>query len=190
MTSLVRYPQLTTPQIEKLFDIACTLIDVITCVPLEASQSKSGAYLNTVLHLVQKLRGGASRYLPLLAARLHEIPNLAPPTQQMPLTITQGYAGASDHLPTPMLPQTNGSSHFPEFAAEFHAMRPPSVNGKGLMFDAYSPSTQAMSEASRSPHVARTPEHAARTPDGYAPAHMQIPRMKVERNNMYENYPG
>jgi hypothetical protein len=159
---------------------------VITCVPLDVSngQTKSSGYLNTVLQLVQKLRGGASRYLPLLAARVNEIPNLAPPAQQMPLSIKQGYAGASDHLPTPMLPQANGNSHFPEFGMDFRPIHRAAVNGKGLMFDAYSPSTQAPTEASRSPLLARTP-------DGYpTPGNVQYPRSVGEQNTMYDNYPG
>lgn len=169
-----------------MFDIACTLIDVITCVPLDASSghTKSSGYLNTVLQLVQKLRGGASRYLPLLAARVNEIPNLAPPAHQMPLSIKQGYAGASDHLPTPMLPQTNGNSPFPEFAMDFRPIHRPAANGKGLMFDTYSPSTQAPTEASRSPHLARTP-------DGFStPGNLHYSRGVGERNTMYEKYPG
>ncbi|KIW92736.1 uncharacterized protein Z519_06584 [Cladophialophora bantiana CBS 173.52] len=104
--------------IEKLFDIACTLTDVISCVPLEPSEISNPSnetafeYLSKLLTLISQLRGGASRYFPLLLVKVSEtLPNslphrLAPthpdPDPPMPiLSIKQGYAGASDHIPTP-----------------------------------------------------------------------------------------
>lgn len=172
--------------IEKLFDIACTLMDVMTCVPLGDPnvQSKPKEYLSAVLQLVAQLRGGASRYLPLLAARVKEFPNLAPPAQQMPLNIKQGYAGASDHVPTPMMPQSNGGSHFPDFMTDLRPIHRLAVNGQGLMFETCSPNTQTGTEASMSPHLARTP-------DGYPhPGYGTVPQPTSEPNTMYDSYPG
>ncbi|KAI1615866.1 hypothetical protein EDD37DRAFT_571110 [Exophiala viscosa] len=97
--------------IEKLFDIACTLTDVIACVPLtpnaESSEEAPIEYLNAFLSLISRLRGGSSRYLPLLLAKVSEtLPNMARPVAPAQMSIKQGYAGASDDTPTPSPPQT------------------------------------------------------------------------------------
>jgi hypothetical protein len=65
--------------IEKLFDIACTLTDVIACVPLNTAifGTIPADYLNQFLFLISRLRGGASRFVPLLLAKISEnIPSL------------------------------------------------------------------------------------------------------------------
>ncbi len=65
--------------IEKLFDIACTLTDVIACVPLDTAifGTIPADYLNQFLYLISRLRGGASRFVPLLLAKISEnIPSL------------------------------------------------------------------------------------------------------------------
>ncbi|KAF2095541.1 hypothetical protein NA57DRAFT_13197, partial [Rhizodiscina lignyota] len=65
--------------IEKLFDVACTLIDVMACVPqatlAHASSFENGPrdYLNRFIHLISTLRGGQSRYLPLLVNKVNEV---------------------------------------------------------------------------------------------------------------------
>ncbi|RMD40275.1 hypothetical protein DV735_g4852, partial [Chaetothyriales sp. CBS 134920] len=97
--------------IEKLFDIACTLIDVIVCVPLDSSALGIApqAVLNSYLSLITQLHGGTSRYLPLLLAKISD--NIASVTSPFPHAtpaITQGYAGASDKVPTPDMPQDSG----------------------------------------------------------------------------------
>ncbi|KAL8698853.1 MAG: hypothetical protein Q9201_006342 [Fulgogasparrea decipioides] len=60
--------------IEKLFDVACTLIDVMSCVPLESQNFGVGPqdYLNHLIHLISTLRGGESRYLPLLVTKIRD----------------------------------------------------------------------------------------------------------------------
>lgn len=138
--------------IEKLFDIACTLTDVIACVPIEPSNADSvpstnlgghaassgstmaatlstatsssstnaaaatsaretpSDYLNRLVNLISQLRGGASRYLPLLLAKVSEnLPSMTAPLNPTPqlnmqMHIKQGYAGALDHIPTPTPP--------------------------------------------------------------------------------------
>ncbi|KAK4944326.1 hypothetical protein LTR10_016212 [Elasticomyces elasticus] len=97
--------------IEKLFDIACTLTDVVACVPLtppaDSTEEAPIEYLNAFLNLISQLRGGSSRYLPLLLAKVSEtLPNMAPPVAPAQMSIKQGYAGASDDTPTPSPPQT------------------------------------------------------------------------------------
>lgn len=53
---------------EKVFDIACTLIDVMSCGLIE---TRSLDYLNELVTLIT-LRGGKSRFLPLLMARIED----------------------------------------------------------------------------------------------------------------------
>lgn len=80
--------------IEKFFDMACTLSDVITYViPDKAAESDFNnsspqQYLNQLLNLISRLRGGASRYVPLLMAKLAEtLPNAANPLSHMPTNL-------------------------------------------------------------------------------------------------------
>lgn len=65
---------LKVAQIEKVFDVACTLIDVMSCVPLESRKFEPGPqeYLNSLLNVIATLRGGESRYLPLVTAKIRD----------------------------------------------------------------------------------------------------------------------
>ncbi|KAL8825088.1 MAG: hypothetical protein Q9170_007933 [Blastenia crenularia] len=67
--------------IEKLFDITCTLIDVMSCVPLESPRFEIGPqhYLNHLIHLISTLRGGESRFLQLIVTKIRDTlpPHLA-----------------------------------------------------------------------------------------------------------------
>lgn len=77
---------------EKLFDVAYVLIDVIVYTPPSAAEppmSDLGPkdYLTYILSLVAKLRGGEDRFLPLLLEKLSQIlPDfLNPLTWSLPL---------------------------------------------------------------------------------------------------------
>ncbi|TKA71511.1 hypothetical protein B0A49_06877 [Cryomyces minteri] len=66
--------------IEKLFDVACTLTDVMSCVPIEQHAFEYGPrdYLNQFLSLISTLRGGQQRYLPLLVTKINDtIPSMS-----------------------------------------------------------------------------------------------------------------
>lgn len=71
--------------IEKLFDVACTLTDVMACVPLEQQTFEFGPkdYLNQLMSLISTLRGGKERYFPLLINKINDT---------MPSTPAYGYA--------------------------------------------------------------------------------------------------
>ncbi|KAK3675367.1 hypothetical protein LTR78_004877 [Recurvomyces mirabilis] len=71
--------------IEKLFDIACTLTDVMSCVPLEQHTFEYGPrdYLSQLMALISSLRGGQQKYMPLLLSKINE---------SMPAMPTHGYA--------------------------------------------------------------------------------------------------
>ncbi|KAI4099853.1 MAG: hypothetical protein LQ339_005768 [Xanthoria mediterranea] len=60
--------------IEKIFDVACTLIDVMSCVPIDSQNFSVGPqdYLNHLVHLISTLQGGRSRYLPLLITKISD----------------------------------------------------------------------------------------------------------------------
>lgn len=65
---------------EKTFDIAFTLIDVMTVVPFETSAFEVGPreYLRHLLSLVTHLRNGESRFVALLHSKIREsLPSLA-----------------------------------------------------------------------------------------------------------------
>lgn len=70
---------------EKLFDVAYVLIDVIAYTPPSVAEplvSDLGPkdYLTYILSLVAKLRGGEDRFLPLLLEKASQIlPNLLNP---------------------------------------------------------------------------------------------------------------
>ncbi len=78
--------------IEKLFDVACTVTDVIAYVPLDGSIFEVGPseYLNQFLNLISNLRGGESRFLPLLLAKISEnLPSMAAPMSKVPTPIKE-----------------------------------------------------------------------------------------------------
>jgi len=62
--------------IEKLFDVACTLTDVMAVIPQESSGPTSGFslgprdYLNQLMRIIGSLRGGQQRYMPVLMQKI------------------------------------------------------------------------------------------------------------------------
>lgn len=68
--------------IEKLFDIACCLTDVVACTSFSPDSFALGPrdYVSRFLTLISSLRGGQSRYLPMLLSKVSEVlPNLPLP---------------------------------------------------------------------------------------------------------------
>ncbi|KAK9323785.1 hypothetical protein V1517DRAFT_86893 [Lipomyces orientalis] len=70
---------------EKVYDVACTVTDVLSCIPsIEAKTScfELGPedYLNYFFSLIYKLRGGKSRFLPLLLRIVNQtLPSMISP---------------------------------------------------------------------------------------------------------------
>lgn len=60
--------------IEKLFDVACTLTDVMAIMPHEQASYGLGPrhYLNQLMTLISNLRGGQERYLPVLIKKVED----------------------------------------------------------------------------------------------------------------------
>lgn len=67
-------------QIEKLFDISCCLVDVISYVPFERVGLEYGPreYLHQIILLISNLRGGQQRYMPLLMSKINDTMPSAP----------------------------------------------------------------------------------------------------------------
>lgn len=62
-------------QVEKLFDVACALIDVMPYVAMQQSafESRAGRSLQRFIYLISGLCGGQSRYLSALACKIKEV---------------------------------------------------------------------------------------------------------------------
>jgi hypothetical protein len=159
--------------IEKLFDIACTLTDVVACVPFTTSDPESDTpygILNKLLNMISHLRGGASRYLPLLLTKMSEtLPTMAQPAPRTfdprRLSIVQGYAGATDNLPIPEPTEYASIGAFGPEGFVFdtqYTMNQPVVDGhdtKPLMFDTFSPDSDHLNRI--------TPSSLGTPPQGY-----------------------
>jgi hypothetical protein len=134
--------------IEKLFDVACTLTDVIACVPLDTAifGTIPADYLNQFLYLISRLRGGASRFVPLLLAKISEnIPSL-----------TGLHFMQSDYSDEPSPPGSDTASASSRNmqlaqspASSQSGPRPPTDTH--LMFGAYSPSASGNLSPSGTP---------------------------------------
>ncbi|KAJ9634451.1 hypothetical protein H2204_006276 [Knufia peltigerae] len=70
---------------EKVFDITCTLIDVISCIPMEDVKSNGFEIgpednLKHFFSLIAKLPGGSDKYLPLLVTKVDQmLPSMVAP---------------------------------------------------------------------------------------------------------------
>ncbi len=87
--------------VEKLFDISCTLVDVISYVPIEQDNFKFGPrqYLQQMMTLISGLRGGQQRYMPLLLSKMNDTmpnaPNYSLPS--LPSSTTSDIYDGSPH---------------------------------------------------------------------------------------------
>jgi hypothetical protein len=76
---------LTLLQIEKLFDVACSLTDVLSLLPPNPDPFQLGPqdYLHDFMTLLSVLRNGDNRFLPLLLAKVNDVlPRLVNPMLQ------------------------------------------------------------------------------------------------------------
>ncbi|KAL8650120.1 MAG: hypothetical protein Q9210_004014 [Variospora velana] len=113
--------------IEKLFDVACTLIDVMSCVPLESPSFGVGCgptdYLNHLVRLISTLRGGASRYLELVVAKIRDA---LPPHMAAAVLVV----ATQPPLTTPAIKAEQGSSSSPEMASSSFLQHADSVSSE------------------------------------------------------------
>lgn len=115
---------------EKLFDVAYVLIDVIAYTPPSVAEppiSDLGPkdYLTYILSLVAKLRGGEDRFLPLLQEKISQVlPNfLNPLTWSLPLaSFLENPASPSEKF------SPNESEGWVGHDMEDHSFRQPSMS--------------------------------------------------------------
>ncbi|KAL8717523.1 MAG: hypothetical protein Q9225_005241 [Loekoesia sp. 1 TL-2023] len=96
--------------IEKLFDVACTLIDVMSCVPLESPTFGGDPqdFLNHLVHLISMLRDGESRYLQLVNAKIWDT---LPPHMAASITQPMMPIKAEPSPDIPFLPYRDSSEN-------------------------------------------------------------------------------
>ncbi|KXT08232.1 hypothetical protein AC579_1297 [Pseudocercospora musae] len=91
--------------IEKLFDVACTLTDVMSVIPQDQYTFDFGPrdYLNQLTTLISTLRGGQQRYMPLLMQKINDsMPNTGYALPAIPpsLRSEEVYDGSHSSAPT------------------------------------------------------------------------------------------
>ncbi|KAK2799722.1 hypothetical protein FQN50_008370 [Emmonsiellopsis sp. PD_5] len=91
--------------IEKVFEVACTLTDVISCIP--STETKSSGfelgpqdYLIHFFSLIIKLRGGKNRFLPLLMSKVSQtLPAMVTPiSRHLDIPVEQPASGSGELL--------------------------------------------------------------------------------------------
>lgn len=99
--------------VEKLFDVACTLTDVLSVVPDQYPTSFEFGprdYLNQLMTIISTLRGGQQRYMPLLLQKINDsMPNMpgyaipaVPPSMRSEETYDGSHSSAQNsHDSTP-----------------------------------------------------------------------------------------
>jgi Fungal specific transcription factor domain len=135
--------------IEKLFDVACTVTDVIACVPLDGSTLGIGPdeYLHQFLTLISNLRGGGSRFRPLLLAKISEIfPAMTVPIAMMPISIKEESA---DETSSP-----SSTRSAPALRPSPMMVPTGSISDPNLMFSGISPMRSDPTTPSGTPTVA------------------------------------
>lgn len=136
--------------------MSCTLSDVITYVPFEPDNGETQSphdCLNQLLNLISRLRGGASRYVPLLMAKVAEsMPNMSNPLSHMPHTLdafldTPGSASSS---PPDMMKQ-HSMSRQSQQAGSQQPMRSPGLPSPGMSHMHSSPFGENLQQAVQTP---------------------------------------
>lgn len=89
--------------IEKLFDVACTLTDVMSVIPHEQYTFEFGPrdYLNQLMTLISNLRGGQQRYMPLLMQKINDTMPNAPGYAIPAIPRSDMYEGSQTHSSAP-----------------------------------------------------------------------------------------
>ena len=167
--------------------MSCTLSDVIKLVPFEQSNGNTQTpqdYLNQMLNLISRLRGGASRYVPLLMAKVAEnVPNMSNPLTHMPHSLEAYMEDSPRSAPSPQemirpphiaraqppmqlqMPAQLSTTQYTlpsmqaAYSEQLHTPQSQATpHQERLMFEAYSPSINSHTEAGLTPPVFGTPQ--------------------------------
>lgn len=162
--------------IEKLFDVACTLTDVISCVPYGQQSTGYGPrdYLQQLVSLISNLRGGQQKYMPLLQSKISDTMPNAPGYSLPLLAPASASSGTSDSYDGMDGSHGTESVHKSENSTPFGS--PTLSGGPGHQQSFFSP--VAHDVALTSPVTATFPQFGMRTHDTdgglIAPAPMRV----------------
>ncbi|KAF2154552.1 hypothetical protein K461DRAFT_222293 [Myriangium duriaei CBS 260.36] len=133
--------------VEKLFDITCTLIDVLACVPVGSTfEFGPRDYLNQLLTLISNLRGGHKRFMPLLQSKMHDNLPSSIPNSGIVWPSSQPYDSPTHHEGSLSRQTSHVASPFGS-PAQGNIPMAPSL----LMFDGLSPTNSPVSNPDYSP---------------------------------------
>lgn len=183
--------------------MSCTLSDVITYVPNEQSTGEKELpqdYLNQLLNLISRLRGGASRYVPMLMNKVSEnLHHLTNPMTNLPHTLDaflqdsptakascQEMADAQPRAKIPpqriQIPSPAQSTSFTgrptSYGERVHTPQMQHTQDR-LMFESYSPSAASHTEPALTPPVYGTPG----TPQSQLAPHAHHMRTTSSKSN-------
>jgi hypothetical protein len=179
-------------QIEKLFDIACCLTDVVACIPFSPDAFGLGPrdLVSRFVTLFSALHGGQTRYLQMLIAKVSEVlPNLPLPrslsvSQSPPMTmgLAPGTLGTVhpnigdglSPISTVALPSYPSTELIRQLAAQTGAQLP-FINSQQPILHPPSSRVEDLSLYSSGSHSTRSPgsgpQSQATTPGPYDHAH-------------------
>lgn len=201
-------------QIEKLFDVACSLTDVLSLLPANPQPFTLGPrdYLHQFMTLLSVLRNGDHRFLPLLLSKVHDVlPTLANPMlQTVPDTpqnmcaevdIFDGFAPMTMGVPSNFNGISNSSqpeykmpSH-PEFKMENAGMTPFDKRIEEISSPVHGPESGASSPFTSPPIMTNSMEFPGLTeyasfPDMSAPSMGNHPSANNHLGNFGEGVGG
>lgn len=159
-------------QIEKLFDVACSLTDVLSLLPPNPDPFQAGPrdYLHDFMTLLSALRNGDHRFLPLLLSKIHDVlPKLVNPmlqTQPEPTAnilcddIFDGFGNAGIGMPAQFNGFTgndNASFKVEHNENDFSQQNPIIPTYEKRLDDLSSPSADSNSNPYTSPSIIQSP---------------------------------
>lgn len=179
-----------------MFDIACCLTDVVACIPFSPDTFALGPrdYVSRFLTLFSALRGGQTRYLPLLLAKVSDVlPNLPlPRSLNLPPNISASAIGLTpaglgtvpsnvsedlSSLPAVSSPSYPSSELIRQLAAQTGAQLPFNTSQQSLLQAPSSRVEDLSLYDSSAPHSAHSsgsaPASQSATPGPYEPSHGQ-----------------
>lgn len=148
--------------------MSCTLSDVITYVPYDSTNGTVDTpqdYLNQLLNLISRLRGGASRYVPLLMAKVAEnLPNMSNPLEHMPRTLDAFIENSASSNSSPQeMQKPPVPRHPPPLQIQMPSAAQQSVYSSGRPLSSFGENVQT-------PQSQHTPHHERLMFETYSPS--------------------
>ncbi|KAL9086593.1 MAG: hypothetical protein Q9165_007036 [Trypethelium subeluteriae] len=105
--------------VEKIFDIACALTDVMAILPMYSEDLELGPreYLSQLVSLLSRLRGGQQRFLPLLLSKINDtIPNMASSISLSISSVSSGNRLEDQHAESRSSSSSHSATSPPDFS--------------------------------------------------------------------------